>query len=279
MNIEIKNYRVENILRPTKETIDTKLLTLDLETRMLEGCASAGSLEVISSCIYDGSRFHSYYITDFLANQVSGSDAIGLGIEEFNYKTASHKLLKATINKLVDPSFNGFSCYVHNLSKFDIIFLFKEFLSLKKSGYQIDFTKRDDNFISFTISKYVIKEVTKKGEKVKIKNLVFKLVLYDSLLLLPSSLQKLSKSFNVPGKLEFNVLDNNTADLSCPDFKSKLLEYNLQDCKVLYEIIKAFNLNFIDLFNINILKSPTLPSLAFKLFKSKYLGDHKIPIT
>lgn len=49
--------------------------------------------------------------------------------------------------------------------------------------------------------------------------------------------------------------------------------YNQEDCKILYDVILAFNNIFKDLFKINILDSPTLPSLAYKLFSQSFLKD------
>jgi len=101
--------------------------------------------------------------------------------------------------------------------------------------------------------------------------------------LLPASLQNLAKAFNIgpaepeAGKLSFNTLDNDTADLNDPNFRDKLLAYNLQDCRVLYEVIKAFNQNFVKLFKMSALKAPTLPSLAYKLFTRNYLKHEACP--
>ena len=53
-----------------------------------------------------------------------------------------------------------------------------------------------------------------------------KITLYDSLLLLPNSLTKLAEAFNVSGKLSYNVLNNNQADLNDPVFRANLLDYN-----------------------------------------------------
>lgn len=66
------------------------------------------------------------------------------------------------------------------------------------------------------------------------------------------------------------MLENDTADLNNTQFRKNLLKYNKHDCYILYSIIKAFNKNFKELFNREILDSPTLPSLAFKLFTKKY---------
>jgi len=193
-----------------------KILTLDLETRKLEN----NNLEVISSCIYDGTEYYTFYSTDYLNPEA---------------------LLEATMETLI--KFKGYKVYVHNLSGFDAIFFFKSILDFKSKGYEVKIIKREDKFIKISIVKTKIKSWEKNQSEVKNLNdknidhiecgivffskevTVFDLTFYDSLLLLPSSLQKLSKSFNVEGKLDFNVLDNNTADLLDNEFRDKLLDY------------------------------------------------------
>jgi len=234
-----------------------KLLTLDLETRRLVN----GELEVISSAIYCpgvGKDYLTHYLTDY---------------------PTEYDLLETIVKDLINPRYNGYNLYIHNFSLFDAIFLFKHILNLSRLGYLVDFLKREDKFISITISKYdYISYINKKGEAKTRKVTTFKLTIYDSLLILPQSLKDLSKAFKVEGKLNFNVLDNDTADLNDPNFKSKLLDYNKQDCKALYDVLVTFNNNFEHMFNINIWDSPTLPSLAYKLFTSKFL-DKEVEVT
>jgi hypothetical protein len=205
------------------------ILTLDLETRQLSG----GNLEVISSAIFDGKDYHTHYLTDF-ANQA--------------------EMLVAVVKTLT--KYNGYSLYIHNFSRFDGIFLFKYILNLSKDKYQVNFLKRDDKFIKISISK--------RGDNPKEQD-KFNLNIFDSYLLLPNSLRTLSQAFGVEGKLSFNVLNNNTADLNDRLFRSNLLAYNQQDCKALYDVMVSFNKNIKSLFKVDITDIPTLPSLAFKL--------------
>jgi hypothetical protein len=205
-----------------------RLMALDLETRTL----SDGRLQVISSAIYDGQDYYTFYLTDFKSEE---------------------ELLIDTVKVLVNPIYNGYQVYIHNFSLFDAIFLFKYLIALKKEGYQVNFLKRDDKFIKISI----IKKGDKKDE--------FHLDILDSYLILPNSLNKLATAFNVLGKVSFDVTNNDTALLTDPTFRANLLTYNKQDCKVLYDIMVAFDTNFKELFNMSIFNSPTLPSLAFKL--------------
>lgn len=53
----------------------------------------------------------------------------------------------------------------------------------------------------------------------------------------------------------------------------------LLECVSLYEILNNFAKFIFKKFKINITDSPTLPSLAFKIFRTKYMSsDSKIPI-
>lgn len=62
-------------------------------------------------------------------------------------------LLIATVGVLTLTKYNGYKLYIHNLSGFDGIFLFKYLIALKAEGYQVTFLKRDDNFIKISILK------------------------------------------------------------------------------------------------------------------------------
>lgn len=65
----------------------------------------------------------------------------------------------------------------------------------------------------------------------------------DSYLLLPSSLAKLAEGFNVTKKGEFDFsspADSNTIEGLIAN-KAELIEYNINDCLVLYEILDIFS--------------------------------------
>jgi hypothetical protein len=201
------------------------ILCLDLETRRLDN----GNLEVISSAIYDGIDYYTFYLTDYINQE---------------------ELLITTTKVLIDPKYNNYQVYIHNFSLFDAIFLFKYILALDKQGYLIEILKREDKFIKITIGKELSRDR------------YFEIALFDSYLLLPSSLSTLSETFGVAGKLTHNILNHSNANLYDPTFRSNLLAYNKQDCKALYDVMVAFNSNFKELFNTTIFNSPTLPSLA-----------------
>lgn len=59
-------------------------------------------------------------------------------------------------------------------------------------------------------------------------------------------------------------------------FKKEAIKYCELDCITLYQILIKFNNLIFETFNININKYPTLSSLAFAIFRSKYLNESKI---
>jgi DNA polymerase type B, organellar and viral len=218
------------------------ILTLDLETRKL----SNNELEVISNCIYDGKHYKTFYLTDYDMDQ--------------------YLLLEASIDYMLKPKYNNYYIYIHNLSHFDGIFLLKNIVELKKIGYEIKLLYKDDKMISIEIkrSASVSKELGFEDES-------FSITLYDSYLILPTSLNKVAKSFGFNIKMEFDIHQNDNADLSDNNFRDRLLEYNKYDCYLLFKIMKRFR--------ISIKNVPTLPSLAFKIYRTHFMKEKSIAIT
>lgn len=88
---------------------------------------------------------------------------------------------------ILSSKYSGYTIYAHNLSRFDVVFLFKTIAHLKNQGYKVKIIKKDDKFISIRIID---------------KNKNVSITLKDSYLILPLSLAKLSKQFNLEvGKL------------------------------------------------------------------------------
>lgn len=60
------------------------------------------------------------------------------------------------------------------------------------------------------------------------------------------------------------------------NLKDEAINYCNIDCISLYEILIKFNEMFYQKFKINVNEHPTLPGLAFRLYRTKYLKDSKI---
>lgn len=168
---------------------------------------------------------------------------------------------------------------------FDLIFIFKYIASLHKK-YDISILKRNNKILS-------IKIINRKlGVSITIK---------DSYLLLPSSLSKLAINFDtliqkglepvltkeVTGRVDklfyiqkdISHYSKEVLELdNFLDWETLIVKYCNNDCISLYQILIKFRKLIFDNFNILIDKYPTTPSLAFAIFRSKYLAANTIPI-
>jgi hypothetical protein len=130
-----------------------------------------------------------------------------------------------------------------------------------------------------------------------------------SYLLFPSSLAKLATNFQVDNKGIFpykfinndniaidyigKILDliyfDNLSPQNYIDYcnmfnnhiwnlREETIKYCNQDCITLYQIISIFQKKIFNLFRIDILKYPTLYSLAFAIYRTHFLKNEKIPL-
>lgn len=100
------------------------------------------------------------------------------GVKSYSFCESDAKGLFKT---MLMSKYRGKTVYAHNLSRFDVVFLFKEIGRLQNAGYKVTILNKDDKIISINI--------------VRGKNTC--LVIKDSLLLLPASLEMLAKQFNL----------------------------------------------------------------------------------
>jgi DNA polymerase type B, organellar and viral len=139
------------------------------------------------------------------------------------------------------------------------------------------------------------------GEELK-----YRIEFKDSYLILLNSLNRLSKAFSVSNpKSLFPHLFVNKNNLNyigeVPNFeyfikvskneyqdykkgfnslwilKVEALEYCKLDCISLYQVLIKFNSMIFDLFGKNIHHYPTLPSLAFAIFRSNFMTENTVP--
>jgi len=191
-------------------------------------------------------------------------------------------MINSAIVDICTRKYKNYKIYLHNFSKFDGYFLVKY---LSKIGS--------------------CDPIIHKGKIITLKfnynnyNIVFK----DSYLLLPSSLRKLGKSFNVeslkgffPYALsdinykgivpEFKYFNNvsiedynkykDSFNNKTWNFKKEAIKYCELDCISLFQILSKFNNLIFDRFKLNINNYPTLPSLSFAIFRSQYLNKNSI---
>jgi len=232
--LELNNIHENKFGKKIIPQLDNKIITLDIETQVINN-----TIKPILISIYDGITHYSFYLPDYKNK-----------LEMFN----------SALNILLYPKYNGYKIYVHNLSNFDGIFLMKYFINLKYNNENV-----------------YIKPIIKDGKFINI-NINFdryKISFRDSLLILLSSLNKLSKAFTLDnkGKFDFNKVNNLTIEeLNNNKLREEIIKYCNLDCKILYDILIKFNQFIFDLYELNINNYPTLPSLAFGIYRSKYLN-------
>ena len=267
--------------RLKETTMNTKIMTLDIETRLIDG-----KMVPICMSFYDGNKAWTYVFI----NPQKWFDDMG-------------KALKS----IMKIKYNSYNIYIHNFGGFDSVFMVDVLSKLGKLSPTI----RDNKLIKakFTFDTINAKGKTKTRNKTKAT-----LHFYDSYLILSSSLKDLSKSFQVDqGKIDFPLLFLNdpemklkykgevpgykyfpkayTTDFTLEDYntyKSKYQTWNLtqelskyceRDCIALHQIMVKFNKEIFDTFNVDICKYATAPSLAYAIYRTSFLGDNaKIPI-
>lgn len=223
------------------------------------------------------------------------------------------------------------SVYFHNLSGFDSNFFFRTLVNMPNIKVSPIF--REGKLIYMKLSYNDSPKIcSTKNLKSKSRNTFkYSLAIYDSLLLLPASLDKLSKAFKIEqqkGFFPLKYLDNTTLDIppiidwsyegDVPDLKffytphplhkkeyeayivkyqefknsfskdglikkwrlkDELVKYCENDVIVLHNLILSFTEHIFDRYKINIQKYPTLPSVAFAIYRSKFLNNSNlIPI-
>jgi len=271
LEVNIKDKKDTKFIDKIKQdsSITNNIITLDLETYS-SNINNEEVLNVISACIYDGDNKLSFYLSDY---------------------NSSDDLLRDAIKSLMNDKYNNYKVYIHNLSRFDGVFLLRLLADIKDT--KLDVLQREDKMIALTLN---------FGNKCQI-------TFHDSILLLPSSLDKLSKAFNIDNKKilfpiywllnnpdfnvsyksfvpnikyfkDININDYNNYILERSniwDLKTELLNYNMIDCIALYEILIKFNELIFERFSLNAFNYPTLPSLAFAIYRAHFINDYKIP--
>jgi hypothetical protein len=275
---KIRNGEVvlKKLVRKTKflevikldKSISNKFITMDIETRNVDGI-------LIPYCIsyFDGVKSTSLYLSDY-QNEV--------------------EMLVSAIRSIKTYIYSGYKIYLHNLSNFDGIFLFKILSDIP--GSNLIPVIKDGKMISLTLS-WRTNSTTNK-----IYNIEFR----DSLLMLPNSLNKLARAFNVEDKAIFPYSFVNEvpldyvgpvpsikyfADLNLKDYhlyksnylntwnlREETIKYCEQDCRTLWFIIDKFNELIFNKYSLNVHRFPTLPSLAFGIFRAHYLKSDTIPL-
>ena len=262
--------------------------TLDLETILGDVSKGVQSMKLVCASVAFESITKSYYLADFLHSY--HKDVLeGKTIDCESAKTVLiNRLFEDLFETRISlPPKNKLVIYIHNGSKFDLVFLVNELLNFDK--YNLECLYKDGNFLSLTIKD------KKTNVSIQIK---------DSLLILQSSLDKLAKSFNVPlSKTIFPYTFTNINNLYyegiVPEYihfdskkvtldqynkykdsfkgdwnlRQELTKYCENDCRVLYLIIDKFSKLILSNYSVNIHNYPTLSSVAYRIFKTLFLKE------
>jgi hypothetical protein len=248
---------------------DTNILTFDIECYLHQN-----NKFIAYACGYsDGNNSQLYYITD-----------------------NSNMLYQCIYDILLN--YNNYTVYVHNFSNFDYYFILailKDQTIIKSDSFY-----KDNKLYSLKLT--II--INKKVHAITIK---------DSYLLLPNSLRKLGHDYKVntlKGYFPYSFVKNNNLNYigNIPEYsyyknnisesmeyneylsiknnysnnnwsiKEETLKYLKSDLLCLYQVINQFGKDIFNLENMNITKSLSISSLTFKIFKTNYLKDYKLPI-
>lgn len=147
--------------------------------------------------------------------------------------------------------------YFHNLGSFDGIFILD---TITKSKFL-----NKKNFSTIIRNNKIY--------KITIENLHF----LDSQLLINDTLNNIAKTLLNKEKVEINFEHTNNYK-KCIKNKKFISKYLFNDVILLNDIIETLNKRFIKLYNVDITKNFTLPSLAFHIYRKLYM-KHKIYIS
>ena len=251
---------------------DTKIITFDIECYL-----NNNNHFIVYACGYtNGKESSLYYLTEYKNNK------------DMLYKCIYDMMTK----------YNNYTVYVHNFSNFDYYFI----LDMLKDQdlIKMDPFYKDNKLYSLTLT-------------LIINNKFHKIIIKDSYLLLSSSLRKLGKDYNVDilkGYFPYSFVNNNNLNYigEIPDYiyynnninqpisydaylqlkleylnnnwsvKIETLRYLESDLLCLYQVITQFSKNIFQLEHVNITKSLSISSITFKIFKTNYLNDYKLPL-
>jgi DNA polymerase type B, organellar and viral/RNase_H superfamily len=208
----------------------------------------------------------------------------------------SNILVLECINSLLVQKYHNYIFYVHNLGRFDVVFIqkvLKEYNLHKKENYYIMKSLfRDDGMLKLVIS---LKITNKK---------YIKITLVDSLNLLNESLDNLGKSFNVSilkGKFPYDFVNEDKLfyigdkpdikfykDITQEEYnliqnkdwsvKEETLKYLEKDLLSLLEILEKFNKLLFIHHNLQMTEGLTISRIALNKFLNYYLECSKIPL-
>ena len=164
-------------------------------------------------------------------------------------------LAEIIYNIFIQGNVNNKTFYMHNGSGFDMHILMRGFMAINKK-----------------YNKNIIKNIVKKGNKIltiKTRFIETTITWKCSYLLLPMSLKKLSKSFDLACQ-KYEIEHNEITKENYMKKWSSIRKYLLNDINVLENLVLLYQKNIYKEFQIDCLKSLTFSSLSYRIFKAVY---------
>jgi DNA polymerase type B, organellar and viral len=251
-------------------------------------------LETFTDKNYNGERYSRVFALGFIT-KLDRTPKIYYLTDYFdNTTTSSNKLVLKCIDEMLNYANSNYIYYVHNLGKFDIIFLQKILLDYNlnvKDKYVLTPLYRDNKILRLIIK-------SKENRSIKI-------YLVDSMNLLNDKLSKLSKDYDVnttKGYFPYSFVNKHnlnyegltphisyynsnldtdwyysTLSLNW-NLKSETLNYLAKDLSSLLEVLIKFQDHLFLDHNLEMTDCLTISSLAKNKFLKHYLNDSKIPL-
>ena len=266
--------------RKEHKKVSDKFITMDLETRVKNN----GCMEAIACSWHDGKITQSFYLSDY-----ENSDS----------------LLKAALKSIMIKKYNGWKLYFHNFSYFDAVFLMKIISELSTDVKPIirdnriiqlimkyDNNEKNKGTITFVDSYNLLPsslDALAKNFKVENKSFFPFAFVNDPSVSLDyiGNVPDLKYFINTKHKKDpkkYLELENNYNKYknSFPnkewDLKKELIKYCEQDVRTLHQVISNSAKEIFNMFKLDETKFCTLPSLAFGVYRSKYLEKNEIPL-
>lgn len=192
-------------------------------------------------------------------------------LNDTNLFIIDHELLKlqsdVAISNMWKEFFNFLNeqtvkfVFVHNLGKFDGLFIFKHLLSHYNKEFIKPIIDQHNSFVSLSI----------KLDHLEIRFL-------DSMRIFPCSLNELTKTFKVEGKINSYKAEYNELSLfNNKDLLNEWIRYAKQDSISLFNALLKAQKFYIDNYKIDLTSIVSISSLSFKIFRQDFL-DTKILI-
>ena len=242
---------------------DSKFLTLDIETYLDD----SNNHIPYTIGFYDGLNSSTFYLTDF---------------------SSPEDLLFHCFKLLLVPKYRNKVVYVHNLARFDSLFIVKYL----NKYFKIKPVLKDNKIYSLSLR---TRPATIKLGGLPRNNVT--IYLNDSFLMLPLPLRTLCQEFDVKSKGYFPysfVKSNNlnyigkTPAISYYNVPLKLYDelyrdqwnlreesqrYLINDLQSLYQVINSFSDRIFADYALDLKNYLTLPSLAFAIFRSNFFDN------